>query len=169
VKKKRENISMFRRFYLSHPNTKVFIHSSSVPGEYQHSNCKKQSPFKWAPNHKIAICSKMARTISIKFQPFMETISLNKTAWVTSVGRCRYMHKGPKYEMSILWKPTLPARRIVSLFTTNIGGPNISRCGFLDNVVIVNRVWESLCNLFAPIFHISFIIYLITLSVTGTG
>jgi hypothetical protein len=50
-----------------------------VPGEYQHSN-SKVGGLQMGSNIKMAMFSKIASTILIKFQIFIGTISLNKAA-----------------------------------------------------------------------------------------
>jgi hypothetical protein len=58
----------------------------------------------------MAIFSKTAQTVFIKFQQFIKTRSLNKTAQVASPRKQRYAHSEPKLEMSVLWKLALPVR-----------------------------------------------------------
>jgi hypothetical protein len=50
-----------------------------VPGESEHSSTKSRGPFTWSPKYKMAIFFKVTLMILIKFQPFMETVSLFET------------------------------------------------------------------------------------------
>jgi hypothetical protein len=54
-----------------------------VPGEYKHSRFKNRNPSDDSKNAELQFFER-ARMIFIKFQYFMETISLNKTAQVVS-------------------------------------------------------------------------------------
>jgi hypothetical protein len=46
----------------------VFIHHRSMLGEYEHSMSNNRGPFRRAPKSKMAVSSKVALTILIKFK-----------------------------------------------------------------------------------------------------